>query len=284
MKNFLNKVKTWILTHKVISIVIAVVLVAGITLAIALPIALGTQKNDASNADKQAVVNDDHGASANTDDNSGAANEDNAAVNTGDNSGDTNATETPDGDNSGTDTGDNSGANDNPGAESSATDVFASAITLVERNKDSLGDWVYGITGENGDKKCLKFLFDGQNNGLFSVQFEKFDSELEFDTRENAATEAPTGSFLDPWSVEPKLFDENKAEIALDYNTSARKWSTKSLPAGKKTLFNVRIIQSGARQYLSHYEFRRRARIRAIAFGRGVRRLVERIRHLKSRR
>ena len=44
MKEFFNKVKTWVLTHKVVSIVIAAVLVAGITLAIVLPLTLGGKK------------------------------------------------------------------------------------------------------------------------------------------------------------------------------------------------------------------------------------------------
>ncbi len=38
MKEFFNKVKKWVLSHKVVSIVIAAVLVAGITLAIVLPL------------------------------------------------------------------------------------------------------------------------------------------------------------------------------------------------------------------------------------------------------
>ena len=48
MKEFFNKVKTWIITHKVVSVVIAAVLIAGITLAIVLPVTLGGKTNTAT--------------------------------------------------------------------------------------------------------------------------------------------------------------------------------------------------------------------------------------------
>ena len=50
MKEFFNKVKTWIITHKVVSVVIAAVLVAGITLAIVLPVTLGGKKDNGNQA------------------------------------------------------------------------------------------------------------------------------------------------------------------------------------------------------------------------------------------
>ncbi|MBQ9480560.1 MAG: hypothetical protein IJU84_00150 [Clostridia bacterium] len=53
MKEFFSKVKTWIITHKVVSVVIAAVLVAGITLAIVLPVTLGGKKD---NGDKTYTV------------------------------------------------------------------------------------------------------------------------------------------------------------------------------------------------------------------------------------